>query len=153
MTPVSNFNKKKRKFELKDDGTVKAFGRNTNGQLGLGDLTSRSTPTLLPNINNVKNIYVGYFSSILVLSKEFFNFLFYLLQKININFFHLDNGTVFVFGDNGNGQLGLGNNVSALIPTLNPYLNGTIIEKISSSYHTLILLSKKYKINLKKYFF
>ena len=35
----------------------------------------------------------------------------------------------------------MNNNISN--PTLNPYLNGSDIQKISISYHSLILLSKE----------
>ena len=45
-------------------------GSNSYGQLGLGDLTNRDNPTLLPNFNNVKSVYVGYYSSMIILSKK-----------------------------------------------------------------------------------
>ena len=41
---------------LLNDGTVKACGENSNGQLGLGNTSKRIVPTLIPNLNNVKEI-------------------------------------------------------------------------------------------------
>ena len=42
-------------FLLKD-GTVKCCGSNNFGQLGLGDTTNRSALTLIPDLENVKEI-------------------------------------------------------------------------------------------------
>ena len=41
---------------LKDDGTLWGCGLNNHGQLGLGDTNNRSVPTLIPDLNNVKEI-------------------------------------------------------------------------------------------------
>ena len=41
---------------LLNDGTVKCCGNNVYEQLGLGDTTDRNTPTLIPNLENVKQI-------------------------------------------------------------------------------------------------
>ncbi len=46
-----------------------SFGLNENGQLGLGDTTPRNRPTLIPNLNNVKEISLGYVHSLVLLSK------------------------------------------------------------------------------------
>ena len=43
-------------FFLLNDGTVMGCGHNGNGQLGLGDTNDRKVPTLIPNLNNVKQI-------------------------------------------------------------------------------------------------
>ncbi|REK75632.1 fibronectin type III domain-containing protein [Paenibacillus paeoniae] len=43
---------------LLKDGTVKSWGSNSNGQLGLGDNTNKLTPTLV-NITGVKEIALG----------------------------------------------------------------------------------------------
>ena len=43
-------------FYIQDDDTVKACGYNSYGQLGLRDTNNRNTPTLIPNLNNVKEM-------------------------------------------------------------------------------------------------
>lgn len=57
------------------------------------------------------------------------------------------NGSVLVFGWNVYGQLGLGDTIDRLSPTLNPYLNPNEIIQWSLSSHTLVLLS-----NVSNYF-
>lgn len=44
----------------------------------------------------------------------------------------LDNGEVYGWGYNGNGQLGLGNNVNQANPNRVANLQGTVIVKVSS---------------------
>ena len=76
-------------FILKNDGSVWACGFNSYGSVGLGDTTNRTTFTqVTTNINNdVKQIACG-----------------------DIHTFILKNdGSVYSCGNNGQGQLGLGN--------------------------------------------
>ncbi len=47
------------------------FGNNEYGQLGLGDTINRNVPTLIPNLNNVKEISAGSFYSMVLLSKKY----------------------------------------------------------------------------------
>ena len=42
---------------LLNDGTVKLCGYNTQGQLGLGDTTNRTTPTVIPNLNDIIKLW------------------------------------------------------------------------------------------------
>ncbi len=49
-----------------------SFGRNSNGQLGLGDNINRNIPTLIPNLNNVKEISSGASHLIILLSNYIF---------------------------------------------------------------------------------
>lgn len=56
---------------LTKDGTVLSVGRNSNGQLGLGDYGDRSIPTLIPTLNNIKAIECGA-SHTLFLTGKFF---------------------------------------------------------------------------------
>lgn len=71
-------------YTLKN-GTIKACGRNTEGQLGLGDNTNRLTIVDLP-LTNVKCIYAG----------------------DNYAMALMNDGTVKACGNNADGQLGLG---------------------------------------------
>jgi len=66
-----------------------SFGKNSSGQLGLGDVVDRSTPTLMFYFANKKVLEVacGTRHSLVL----------------------CDDGQVFAFGLNANGQLGLGN--------------------------------------------
>ena len=46
-----------------------SFGRNDDGELGLGDNIDKNVPTLIPNLNNVTSISLGEFHSLVLLSK------------------------------------------------------------------------------------
>jgi len=46
------------------DNQVYAFGSNTDGQLGLGDYNTRSTPTLISNLDNVVQVATGLYHSL-----------------------------------------------------------------------------------------
>ena len=87
-------------FILKNDGSVWSCGRNSNGQLGLGDTTDRSTFTqVTENINNnVKQITCGY-SHIFVLKND---------------------GSIWSCGDNSKGQLGLNTSNNRIVFTQVP---------------------------------
>ena len=75
-------------FILKNDSTLWACGYNTNGELGLGDTTDRTTFTqIITNTNNIKSIYCGY-NHTLILKND---------------------GTLWGCGLNNQGQLGLVN--------------------------------------------
>uniref|UniRef100_A0A7S1CLP5 Uncharacterized protein n=1 Tax=Bicosoecida sp. CB-2014 TaxID=1486930 RepID=A0A7S1CLP5_9STRA len=47
-----------------DDGLVYSVGGNRHGQLGLGDLEDRWTPTLIPTVENVSFILAGQYHSV-----------------------------------------------------------------------------------------
>ena len=86
---------------LTSEGDVYAWGQNNCGQIGSGTTTNQTTPKKIlyshqskfPHAVAIK-IVCGQTSSLLV----------------------LDSGEVFGWGYNGNGQLGLGNNVNQLSP-------------------------------------
>lgn len=81
---------------LLSNGTVKAWGKNTSGQLGLGGIINQSTPQQIPvaSLSGVAAIAAGYGHSLALLS----------------------NGTVKAWGWNQDRQLGLGNNTDQLTP-------------------------------------
>src|SRR6266571_1915854 len=71
---------------LKADGTVWAWGKNANGQLGDGSTTGRSSPVQVTNLSNVIAIAAGGSHSMALKS----------------------DGTVWCWGENSNGQAGNG---------------------------------------------
>ena len=80
---------------LKWNGTVLSFGENSVGQLGLGNTSNTSKPSVITNLNSVMVIKAGSDFAMAVLS----------------------NGTVMAWGDNSVGQLGNGNKVNQHSPT------------------------------------
>jgi len=82
---------------LKSDGTVWAWGGNSYGQLGDGTTTSRTTPVQVSGLGGVTGISAGgsYNSFAAALKND---------------------GTVWAWGDNGNGQLGDGTTTSSTTP-------------------------------------
>ena len=72
---------------LKNDGTLWGTGYNGYGQLGLGDITNKTTFTqIITNADDIKSVYCGYYYT-LILEND---------------------GTLWGCGGNGNGELGLG---------------------------------------------
>lgn len=111
---------------LMNDGTVKAFGYNYAGQLGvesnIGTYEPNSVPTQIPGLSKVKAIYSGGLS----------------------NFLIMEDGTVMSFGYNNFGQLGRiensGTTNANYIPTVIPELIG--VKKIAvGGSHTLVLMN------------
>src|SRR5579885_1331493 len=105
-------------------GNVWGFGSNANGQLGLereeeDDEEEEDNvlgPVLIASLNNIVHISAGRFHSLA-----------------------LDNqGRVWGFGYNHEGQLGLGDKNKRYIPTLIPNLNN-IIQINAGNYHSLAL--------------
>jgi len=105
-----------------NNGDLFVFGYNEDGQLGLGDNIDRNVPTLLMqskqsegNNKDIKMISCGYQHSMI----------------------YCNNGDLFVFGDNEDGQLGLGDEEDRNVPTL--LLNNKDIKMIScGGYHSMI---------------
>ncbi len=69
---------------LKSDGTVRAWGNNSDGQLGDGTTTSRPTPVEVPGLSNVIAVSTGAAHTLALKS----------------------DGTVWAWGGNDHGQLG-----------------------------------------------
>jgi alpha-tubulin suppressor-like RCC1 family protein len=102
----------------KTDGTLWAWGDNRNGQLGVNDTTTRSTPvTTLLGGNNWKSIACG-FSHTIALKTD---------------------GTLWSWGRNANGELGDNNTTTRSTP-VTTLLGGTNWKSIvCGSYHTVAL--------------
>lgn len=100
---------------LRQDGTVLAFGRNDEGQLGDGTRNSRSTPMTVPGLTNVSAVRAGTFNSFVI----------------------LQDGTVRGWGSNG-GTLGDGSANQSLTP-VQPLDVGTVLDVAGGYYHTIFL--------------
>lgn len=110
---------------LTSEGEVFAWGQNNCGQIGSGTTTNQSTPKKIiythaskfPSALAVK-VACGQTSTMMV----------------------LDSGELFGWGYNGNGQLGIGNNINQLSPCRVSALSGLVIVKVVCGYaHTLAL--------------
>ncbi len=105
---------------LCDDGSVYGFGANGSGQLGLGHKNNQSTPQLIPMPRRTRPCQIsagGDYSLILC-----------------------DDGSVYGFGDNAQGQLGLRHNTNQSTPQLIPMPREARPCQISASaQHSLIL--------------
>jgi alpha-tubulin suppressor-like RCC1 family protein len=88
-------------FFLAEDGGIYAMGRNDHGQLGIGSQTTENYPVLMEEIHSrlsVSKISTGRSHSLFLMS----------------------NGEVYGCGSNEQGQLGLGENKTALRDSLRP---------------------------------
>ena len=79
---------------LSDDGTVYSFGRNNDGELGLGHNNEVYLPTPIPNLPKINMVSCGEYSTVCVDHEGF----------------------IWSFGDNYNGQLGTGNKTNFNVP-------------------------------------
>ena len=79
---------------IKTDGSIWSWGRNLNGQLGLGDITQRNSPTQIGTATDW--VIIGTGSSFSYAIKS--------------------NGTLWTWGENSNGQLGLGDTTQRTSP-------------------------------------
>lgn len=82
-------------FAISNTNELYVWGNNGSGQLGLGDLNNRLTPTL-SNLDNIVNAQGGASHSLFLSSDQ----------------------EVYTSGNNSFGQLGTGNTSNALLPTL-----------------------------------
>lgn len=100
-------------------GIVHTFGRNNEGQLGLGNNQNFSIPQQIPNLCNIQNISCGYYFTICLDSS----------------------GKLWSFGMNYYGQLGIGNTINKNSPV--EVENIPPISFIScGDYHSLCISEK-----------
>lgn len=114
---------------LKNDGTVWAWGRNLYGQLGDGTTTTRYEPVQVKNISGIVDIVVGGYNQI---QNEY---------AIAIK----NDGTLWAWGRNDNGCLGVGNAKDQHIPVKLVDENGVELTEVVSvkvgTYHRVALKS------------
>jgi len=85
-------------FGIKNDGTLWGWGENTNGQLGDGTTIDRTSPFQLGTANNWKSLAIGGGGGEFVIAIK-------------------TDGTLWSWGNNSDGQLGIGNNTNTFTPT------------------------------------
>ena len=83
---------------LLNDGTVKSWGYNNYGQLGIGDKTSQYLPVAIPGLTDVNQ----------VVARDYYSYAI------------MNDGTIKAWGNNLIGQLGIGISASIPLPYLNP---------------------------------
>jgi len=104
---------------LLTNGTVKTFGLNNWGQLGVGDNSNRSTPVQVLNISTALTIACGAYHTAVVLT----------------------NGTVQTFGRNFEGALGLNDTQYRYTPVQVWAISSSAIAIACGQYHTAVLLA------------
>ncbi len=109
---------------LMDNGDLYVFGRNRNGQLGLNDNVDRNRPIrndFFTDKGSIKHIILGGFHSMIL----------------------IDNGNLYVFGHNGEGQLGLNDNLNRNRPIRNDFFKnkGSIKHIVLGWHHSMILMN------------
>jgi alpha-tubulin suppressor-like RCC1 family protein len=138
---------------LRSDGTVWAWGGNQSGQLGDGTKVNRSAPVQVPGLANIIQVVAGARHSAALAkdgtiwvwgSNEFGQLgggaaiadsstpialagLSQVLELVSGRQFLLAlkaDGTVWAWGDNHAGQLGVGTTTTVTLPQLNPTLSG-----------------------------
>jgi alpha-tubulin suppressor-like RCC1 family protein len=101
------------------DGTLRSFGRNSNGQLGNNTIIGNSNvPVIVSDISNAISVACGDFHTIVLLA----------------------DGTLRSFGRNSEGQLGIGNQISSNIPVNVSDISNAIAVS-GGNRHTTVLLS------------
>ncbi len=103
---------------LMADGTVVAWGGNSNGELGNGSTSNSSIPVVASGLDNVVAIDAGESHSVALRS----------------------GGTVFCWGLNTDGQLGNGTTDRSLVPQQVPGLSG-VVAIAAGDHHTLAVKS------------
>lgn len=105
---------------LLNDGTVRAWGSNSSGQLGDGTIDRRLTPVIVNGLSGIAAIAVGHSGAHALALKS--------------------DGTVWGWGTNSSGQLGDGTRVWRPVPVQVEGLTG-VAELATGRTHSLALLS------------
>jgi len=100
---------------IKSDGTLWAWGSNSSGQLGLGDIVKRQLPVQIGSRNDWDKVFPCYFSSFAI----------------------ANDGSLWAWGNNSLGKLGLGDDTHRNQPV--QVGTDTNWDKLSCYYHTIAL--------------
>ena len=106
-----------------ESGIVYGFGYNGNGELGIGNEENQLIPKEIIYFKNIpiSKIYCGLYHS-------------FAISKSN---------KVYCWGDNINGQLGIGDNNNRLTPEENKFFKGkSIIQCSLGDNHSIFLIEK-----------
>ena len=106
---------------LREDGTVKAWGANDEGQLGNGTTTNSDVPVAVSGLSEVTAIAAGGKHSLALLK----------------------NGTVMAWGDNSEGQLGNGTTVGSHVPVAVKELSSVVAIATGAEFSLAVLSSGK----------
>lgn len=106
-------------YFLLENGTVWSVGKNNRGQLGLGDTTDRTVPTLMASISNIDQIAAGDDTG-------------YAVTKT---------GQVYAWGNNESGEVGDNSTTQRNSPTLITALNGLTIRHVAAGNASAIALT------------
>jgi alpha-tubulin suppressor-like RCC1 family protein len=157
-------------FLITGSGLAYGWGANVDSQLGLGDQTARIVPTLIPSLTNVAQISAGQRHTLVLttagvvygMGGNYNGRLGFNQTSVNIWFptpipgmsgiqsisAGADNsivltsiGTIFVFGGNAVGQLGLNDQQDRLVPTQNLFLYFYNCTQISAGFRYSLFLS------------
>ncbi|GAB5469960.1 MAG: hypothetical protein Kilf2KO_29900 [Rhodospirillales bacterium] len=105
---------------LTDGGDVYAFGFNNRGPLGTGDEDTRTQAVLVEALDDVNVIGIE--------------------NGNGVSFALAEDGRLFAWGNNANGQLGLGDLEERLLPTaVEALADETVVAVSSGTSHTLVL--------------
>jgi alpha-tubulin suppressor-like RCC1 family protein len=85
-------------------GSIVTWGKNSDGQLGIGTITDSYSPLTIANFSDIANISAGY--NHVVISKN--------------------DGTVWAWGNNSSGQLGNNSNVASTSPIQTSMVTGIV---------------------------
>jgi alpha-tubulin suppressor-like RCC1 family protein len=91
---------------------VWCWGKNSNGQIGIGNTATQFQPIIVPGLTNVHRIAAGGSSTCAL----------------------LDDGTVACWGYNAHGNLGDGTTVDRYVPTTVPGLTGVVDISVSGTH-------------------
>lgn len=149
------------------DGTVWSVGANTNGKLGLGDTTTRTVPTQVPNLTGVTKVVAG--ASFVIALKtdgtvmtwgnglngrlangatsgdvwsptQIANFsnVVDIAAGVKSGYAIKADGTLWSWGENSYGQLGVGDTNIRTVPTLVPNLP-SVVKVVASDGNAYVL--------------
>jgi len=107
---------------LKGDGTVWAWGSNSNGQLGDNSTTNRPAPVQVSGLTNVQAIAAG----------------------VNFSLALKNDGTVWAWGLNSSGQLGNGTSTDQWIPVQTAFSGG--VTAIAAGFDHAVAMTNLHQV-------